>query len=204
MGPLFVIIFWVTILIPIGLILGALLFFGGIPLIYWIFKVPKEKRRIGLLWRFILTIVFPAIFVPAMCATGIYLAEKDTDDYWKSQGVWDYWRMPLEEPYQLSMVDTMNYAAITKWKNGVHIVSGISKYEKRGKLVAGFCEKNQFRRYEEKWFIFDCVSGSAEEFKSEEEFLQACEIHGFSQPINMKTIEEYWDLYWEDPNRRKQ
>ncbi|MHC4585076.1 MAG: hypothetical protein ACYS3N_11130 [Planctomycetota bacterium] len=204
MGPLFVIIFWVIILIPIGFIIGAFLFFGGIPFIYWILKVPKEKRRIGLLWRFLLTIIFPVIFVPTMCVVGIYLMEKDTDDYWKSKGAWDYWRMPLEEPYELSMVDTMDDASIGKWKNGRSIVWGISKYEKRGTLVAGFCEKKQFRGKQNKWFIFDCTSGSIEEFKSEEEFHQACETHGFSQPVNMKTIKENWALYWKDPNRRKE
>ena len=112
--------------------------------------------------------------------------------------------MPLEEPYQLSMVDNIDDAAIDKWKKGCSIVSWISKYEKRGTLVAGFCEKNRFRDYEKKWFIFDCASGSIEKFKSEEEFLQACETHGFSKPVNMKTIKENWALYWKDPNRRKE
>ena len=192
------------ILTPIGFLIGACLFFGGIQFTYWVFKVPKEKRRIGLLWRFVLTIVFTVIFVPTMCAVGIYLAEKDTDDYWNSKGAWDYWRMPLEEPYQLSMVDTLDNAAIGRWKKGGSIVWGISKYEKRGILLAGCCEKNQFSQNENKWFIFDCASGSAEEFESKEEFLQACETHGFSQPLNMKTIKENWALYWKDPNRRKE
>lgn len=204
MGPLFVIIFWAIMLTPIGFLIGACLFFGGIQLAYWLFKVPKEKRRISLLWRFVLTIVFTVIFVPTMCAVGIYLAEKDTDDYWKSQGAWDYWRMPLEEPYELSMIDTMDDASISKWKNGGSIVWGISKYEKRGKLVAGYCEKKRFRGNKNKWFIFDCGSGSIEEFKSEEEFLRACESSGFSQPVNMKTIKQNWILYWNDPNRRKE
>jgi hypothetical protein len=204
MGPLFVIIFWAIILTPVGFLIGACLFLGGIKFAYWLFKIPKEKRRISLLWRFVLTIVFTIIFVPTMCAVGIYLMEKDTDDYWNSRGAWDYWRMPLEEPYQLSMVDTMDDASISRWKNGRVIVGGIIKYEKRGKLVTGFCEKKQLRGNENKWFIFDCTSGSTEEFKSEEEFLHACETHGFSRPVNMKTIKENWALYWKDPNRRKE
>ena len=204
MGILFLIIYLAIILTPIGFLIGACLCLGWVQFIYWLFKVPKEKRSINLLWRFILTIVFTVIFVLTMCI-GIYLIIGiDTDDYWNSQGAGDYWRMPLEEPYELSMVETKNHAAIAKWKKGGNIVSGISKYEKRGTLVAGFCEKNQFRHYEKKWFIFNCASGSKEEFESEEEFLQDCETHGFSQPVNMKTIKENWTLYWKDPNRRKE
>lgn len=204
MGAGFVIIFWAIMLAPIGFLIGSCLSFLGIPFAYRLFKIPKEKRRIGLFWRFVFTIVFTVIFVPTICAVGIYLMEKDIDDYWNSQGAWDYWRMPLEEPYELSMVDTLDHAAIRRWKKGGSIVWGISKYEKRGTLVAGRCEKNQFGLNENRWFVFDCASGSIEEFKSSEEFLQACENYGFSQPINMKTIKENWSLYWNDPNHRKE
>jgi hypothetical protein len=197
-------IYLAIILTPIGFLIGACLCLGWVQFIYWLFKVPKEKRSINLLWRFVLTIVFTVIFVLTMCI-GIYLIIGiDTYDYWKSPGAWDYGRIPLEEPYELSMVDTKNHAAIAKWKKGGNIVWGISKYEKRGILVAGCCEKNQFSQNENKWFIFDCDSGSIEEFKSEEEFLQTCENHGFSQPLNMKTIKENWALYWYNPNRRKE
>jgi len=204
MGPLFVIIFWAIILTPIVFLIGACLSFLGVPFIYWLFKIPKEKRRIGLLCKFGLTMFFAVVFVPTICAVGIYLMEKDVDDYLNSKGAWDYWRMPLEEPYELSMVDTIDDAAITRWKNGGHIVSGISEYERRGTLIAGRCSKNHLNPNQNKWFIFDCASGSVEKFESEEEFLQAFKNRGFSQPVEMKTIKENWALYWNDPNRRKE
>jgi hypothetical protein len=140
MGPPFVMIFWAVLLTPVGVLIGLLLSFLG-PFIYYRFRgVPREKRRCGWRFRRTLTVCFTALFVPSMCALGPFLSFAGSGNYWSYQGAFDYWRMPLEPPYELVMIDTQDDAAICKWKDGAAIVWGIKKYEKRGSLVAGFCE----------------------------------------------------------------
>ena len=94
-------------------------------------------------------------------------------------------------------------AGISKWRDSPYIVYGILEYEKRGQLVAGYYEHKSFKPEEKGWFLFDCVTGKAEDFRSEQLLTEACEKRRFSPPIQMKTILENWTLYWDDPNRRR-
>ena len=203
MGPLFVIILWVLILTPIGLILGLLLSFIGFPVFHRLRKTPIEKRKTGWLRRLLVAFLFTMLFIPTICGLGLYLSFKDQDNYWEYHGAFDFWRMPLEEPYQLVMIDTIEQAGISKWRDGSYIVYGILEYEKRGQLVAGYYEHKPFKPEEKGWFLFDCVTGKAEDFRSEQLLTEACEKRRFSPPIQMKTILENWTLYWDDPNRRR-
>ena len=56
-------VYMIVVVIVLAIVLvfsfgiAALLAFGGIPLIYVVRKIPKEKRRIGCLFRGVLTIV---------------------------------------------------------------------------------------------------------------------------------------------------
>ncbi|MHC4180013.1 MAG: hypothetical protein ACYSWU_21120, partial [Planctomycetota bacterium] len=94
MGPTFVVVFWAILLTPVGLFLGSILTFAGIPICYRLAGIPKEQRRITFWPKVGFTVAFTAVFVPAMCILGVYLMVQDTDDYWKSRGAWDVWRMP--------------------------------------------------------------------------------------------------------------
>ncbi|OGV61497.1 MAG: hypothetical protein A2283_12745 [Lentisphaerae bacterium RIFOXYA12_FULL_48_11] len=203
MGAGFVVIFWAIILTPIGFIGGLLLSYVAIPIYYRLFGIAEEKRRIIGFKKFGLSVLFTIVFVPSMCGLGIYLMERDVDNYWESQGAWDFWRMPLEEPYELVMIDTMDQVGISKWKDGSYIVYGIQKYEKRGQLVLGYYERKPFNPDEKGWFLFDCATGKAEEYESEQALEKISAKRGFSPPIQMKTISENWSLYWNNPNRRR-
>jgi len=202
MGPLLVIIFWAILLTPIGLFLGLVLMFTGTSILYRFRNTPKEKRLSG--WaKFGFSILFMMAFVPLMCTLGIYMMEKDTNNYWKSQGAWDYWRMPLEEPYELVMIDLMDTASIGKWKDESSIVSDIIEYEKRGSVLAGHCRDIHFGSNTEHWFLFDCSTGHNDNYTSKEAFETACQQKGLCMPLAMKSIQDNWDQYWRNPNRRK-
>jgi hypothetical protein len=89
------------------------------------------------------------------------------------------------------------------WQESSNIVNGIVKYEERGQLVVGYCERRTPRPGKSGWFLFDCATGKSDDFASEQLLVEACEKRGFSPPLEMKTIRENWTLYWKDPNRRK-
>jgi hypothetical protein len=204
MGPALVIIFWAILLTPLGLFLGLVLMFSGTSILYFFHSTPKEKRLSG--WaKFGFSFLFTMAFVPVMCIFGIYMMEKDTNNYWESEGAWYYWRMPIEEPYELVMIDTMDNASIGKWKDGSAIVADIIEYEKRGPILAGRCRDRRLdsNTNTEHWFLFDCTTGRADEYVDKETFETACRQKGLCLPLAMKSIQDNWDQYWRDPNRRK-
>ena len=202
MGPIIVIIFWAILLAPLGLFLGLVLMFAGTSILYRFRNTPKEKRLSA--WaKFGFSVLFTMAFVPVMCIFGIYMMEKDTNNYWKSEGAWDYWRMPLEEPYELVMIDTMDSASIGKWKDGSAIVADIIEYEKQGSVLAGHCRDICFGSNAEHWVLFDCTTGRADDYANKEALETACQQRGLRMPLAMKSIQANWDQYWRDPNQRK-
>ncbi len=199
MGPPFVMIFWAVLLTPIAVLIGVPLSFLGPSIYYTIRGTPRGERRRGYRFRCGWTALFTVLFVPAMCTLGLILSFAGSDNYWEYQGAFDYWRMPLEPPYELVMVDTLGEAAIHQWKNdsAPAILWGITKYEKRGPLVAGFYEG------EHGWFLFDCTNGAIAKFTDRESFHKACTDKGFTSLPAMMSIRDNWHCYWHGPNRRK-
>jgi hypothetical protein len=191
------------LLTPVGLILGLLLSFIGFPLFHKLRKTPDGIKKAGCLKKILAAFLFTVVFVPTIIGLGLWLSYKDQNNFWEYQGAFDFWRMPLEEPYQLVMIDTIEQAGISKWQDGSSIINGIAKYEKRGSLIAGYCERKTFKPEKAGWLLFDCVTGKAEFFASEQLLTETCEKRGFSPPIQMKTIRENWILYWQDLNRRR-
>ena len=89
MGPFVVMLFWAAVLTPVGLLLGALVSFVGIPLFLKLRRSRGTDRHTGYLPRFALMFLICAVFVSVMVCLGGWLMEKDSGDYWKSKGAWD-------------------------------------------------------------------------------------------------------------------
>lgn len=198
MSASFVILFWMVLLAPVGFLLGLVFVcVGG-----RIFGVPK--KRLGCAAKVGLAVLFSGAFVVVMCGLGIYAMEKDSDDYWEYQGAWDFWRMPLEEPYQLVMIDTFDTAMIGRWKvDGDVLVGSIDRYEKRGGLVAGHT-LDKWRQTESKaWFLFDCGTGEVRRFETKALLEEACAERGFGPPVCMESIDENWKRHWREWEKRK-
>jgi hypothetical protein len=122
-----------------------------------------------------------------------YMMEKDLDDYWKSGGAWDWWRMPLEYPYELIAVGTTETGSIMEWETGNQHVYGVTKFYKKGNLIAG-----EASSYQGTLFIFDCSNGTAFWYDNETEFREAMIKLGFDKETIFLTVEENMDLYWKE------
>ena len=164
-----------------------------------------KKILLSLLFAFLSAIVIPAsvVFLGGVC---VCLDSMYAWDYWRFNGVLDSFRMPLEPPYELLMIDTIDYASIEMWKkDSVSQLSCITHYEKRGYLMFGEIsnEKFEFRRTEDsrEWFIFDLSNGNKNIFKSEEDFIKELETRGIEN-VNLKTVLQNWNEYWENPRRK--
>lgn len=122
-------------------------------------------------------------------------------DYWSSQGDYDTYRMPLEYPYELFMIDEIRSATIRTWpgsKQGLWIdMYDIQKVFKQENLLFGETGHSSGKGFI--WFIFNCESGRLEEFKAEEEFWKRAKELGFLGEPKLIPIKEYWDSFWSNP-----
>lgn len=198
MGAGKVIIFWAIFFTPVGLLVGAIIMFVGIPLCYRFRNIPPSERRIGFKAKSGLTVFFAFLFVLIMCGLNIYDMKKYANDYWKSQGGWGHWRIPLEEPYEFYMIDTMELGSIGIWRESIPIINDVTDYEKHGNLIAGRTLKGRSDKSEidQIWFLFDCKSGNLKTFESLEQLQKAWRKSGSDRSLNMKTVRDHWYKYW--------
>jgi hypothetical protein len=195
LGPSVVMCFWSMILTPIGLLLGAIIGFGVVPFIQRIRgnKTIKPKPIALFSLGGCITVTTCLLFVPTMVFLGAYIMEKDLGDYWKSSGAWDWWRMPLEYPYELIAVGTQDIGYIREWETNTQYVDGIARFYKNGNLIAG-----EASSYQGKLFIFDCSNGTVIWYDNEAEFREAMVNFGFDRETVFLTVEENMKLYWKE------
>ncbi len=179
----FALIVIIFVLVPIGFILGLLISNK---------TSPAKEEKSGCLPKLIYAIVFSILFPVFICVIALgYEIYSSTFDYWGYEGAYDFWRMPLEEPYELNMIDSLDQASINIWNGSMDVeISNITKYDKKDHLVAGDCRSG--------WFLFNCTTGKVKHFTTEESLKTACAKEHFS-PIQLKSIQENWDLYWNNP-----
>ena len=125
---------------------------------------------------------------------GLYLP----NDYYRYAGAFDSYRMPLNYPYELSMIDTIDCASIGKWQEDQLFVTGISHYYIRDSFVVGKISDECLSFYGTMWFLFDTNTGKVTKFSTEEALHQAVEKLGFDEEPELLTVRENWDLYWEN------
>ncbi len=169
-------------------------------------KLRVTKRiLLSLLFAFLAAIIIPSAFLllggVCVCIDSMYAW-----DYWRYDGFLDSFRMPLEPPYELFMMDTIDYASINIWKeDSGSQLWGITHYEKRGYLIFGerSNERFEFQRTEEdrEWFIFDLSNGDKSLFESEEDFIAELASRGHDN-IKLKTVLQNWNEYWKHPRRK--
>jgi hypothetical protein len=122
---------------------------------------------------------------------GAYLPH-DYDHY---GGDFDYYRMPLDYPYELSTIDTIECANISKWQEDKLLVTGITHYRKRDNIIVGKISEECFLSDRTEWFSFDTKTGRVVRYDSEEEFRKALQALGFDEAPELLTIQENWSLY---------
>lgn len=77
------------------------------------------------------------------------------------------------------------------------------QYVKEGNIVAGRFNSSYGEKRTSGYFLFDCKAGRLEKFDEEKAFNSACAERGLAQPVTLRSIENNWNLYWDDPNRRR-
>ena len=207
MGPLFVILIWFFVSAIVGLLLGALVSFVGIPLYERLRQSADKRCKSSFVKKSVIAASIAAAVV--VISTGIVTYAtlslySRADNFFEYVGGTDWSRIPLDYPYELGTTDLGSDADLRVWKENRSLLLGITRYHKRGSLLVGELLPEralallQLETYPEKaWFSFDCASGEITTLLTFEEYREQLNEAGFETEPELLTIRQQYLLYWE-------
>ncbi|MDI1304117.1 MAG: hypothetical protein PSX42_04595 [bacterium] len=175
MGIGFVILIHLIILLIISSIFA---FFSGI-IISFVTKGEKKKRKI-ILSIFIPFHIFFSFYILGLIGSIIVSETKKVDI-----GIGDSWYAPIDESYQILMIDLPEQAYIEC--NGESILSDVSEIQQIEKKVIG-------KTHNENYFSINLIDNKLTEYKNLEEFKNG---ENLTKPNLIKVEEFYQNRKWE-------
>ena len=172
MGILFVLIFWVIVLIILSLILGLI----TLPFSYFLCK--RQRKR-----KMVLSFLTPGIFIGIYAASSLVCMIIIAIILGSDIGIGDSWVAPLKNGYELTSVDTPEYANINRRNDPENLIDGITHIQVVGDSVIGKGANGNY-------FIFNLKNGDKEDYLS----YQNLTIKMKSRPITLVNNNTY---YWE-------
>ena len=172
MGMLFVLIFWAIALIILSLILGLI----TLPFSYFLCKKQRKKKMV-------LSFLTPGIFIGIYTASSFVCMIIIAIILGSDIGIGDGWAMPLKNGYELTSVDTPEYANINRRYDPECLIDGITHIQVVGDSVIG-------KEADGNYFIFNLQNGDKEDNLS----YQNLTIKMKSRPITLVNNNTY---YWE-------
>jgi hypothetical protein len=225
---MFVILVAVMVAVPAGLVIGYGCSHLIVPLYYRLRNIPPERQSITGAKKSVVAFVIAGLVILIgliLPFTGLVQQLSTADNYWESRGFGDWYRMPLEYPYELVTTQLDADADIRAWQTDRNIVRAVVKYHKSGNLLVGEIDPHAFglnaerttepleewyhrqdslyKYYAENprpsWFTFDCGTGKATVYDSHEDFVAAVHALGVEGEPELLSIRENWKLYWANP-----
>ena len=174
MGMLFVLIFWAIALIILSLILGLI----TLPFSYFLCK--KQRKR-----KMVLSFLTPGVFIGIYAASSFVCMLIIAIILGSDTGIGDSWSMPLKNGYELTSVDTPEYANINRRNDLLkeNLIEGITHTQVVGDSVIG-------KRADGNYFIFNLQNGDKEDNLSYQNLTTKMK----SRPITLVNNNTY---YWE-------
>ena len=172
MGMLFVLIFWAIALLILSLILGLI----TLPFSYFLCKKQRKKKMV-------LSFLTPGIFIGIYTASSLVCMIIIAIILGSDIGIGDGWAMPLKNGYELTSVDTPEYANINRRNDPECLIDGITHIQVVGDSVIG-------KEADGNYFIFNLQNGDKEDNLS----YQNLTIKMKSRPITLVDNDTY---YWE-------
>ena len=172
MGILFVLIFWAIALIILSLILGLI----TLPFSYFLCK--RQRKR-----KMVLSFLTPGIFIGIYAASSFVCMIIIAIILGSDIGIGDGWVVPLKNGYELTSVDTPEYANINRRNDPECLIDGITHIQVVGDSVIGKGTNGNY-------FIFNLKNGDKEDNLS----YQNLTIKMKSRPITLVNNNTY---YWE-------
>ena len=171
MGMFFVLICWATVLIILSLILGLI----TLPFSYFLCKKQRKKM--------VLSFLTPGIFIGIYAVSSFVCMIIIAIILGSDIGIGDSWSIPLKNGYELTSVDTPEYANINRRNDPECLIDGITHIQVVGDSVIG-------KEADGNYFIFNLKNGDKEDNLS----YQNLTIKMKSRPITLVDNDTY---YWE-------
>ena len=174
MGMLFVLIFWAIALIILSLILGLI----TLPFSYFLCK--RQRKR-----KMVLSFLTPGVFIGIYAVSSFVCMIIIAIILGSDIGIGDSWSIPLKNGYELTSVDTPEYANINSRNDPLkeNLIDGITHIQVVGDSVIG-------KEADGNYFIFNLQNGDKEDNLS----YQNLTIKMKSRPITLVNNNTY---YWE-------
>jgi len=174
MGMLFVLILWAIALIILSLILGLI----TLPFSYFLCK--RQRKR-----KMVLSFLTPGVFIGIYAVSSFVCMIIIAIILGSDIGIGDSWSIPLKNGYELTSVDTPEYANINSRNDPLkeNLIDGITHIQVVGDSVIG-------KEADGNYFIFNLQNGDKEDNLS----YQNLTIKMKSRPITLVNNNTY---YWE-------
>ena len=174
MGMLFVLIFWAIVFVVLSLILGLI----TLPFSYFLCK--RQRKR-----KMVLSFLTPGIFIGIYAVSSFVCMIIIAIILGSDIGIGDSWSIPLKNGYELTSVDTPEYANINSRNDPLkeNLIDEITHIQVVGDSVIG-------KRADGNYFIFNLQNGDKEDNLS----YQNLTIKMKSRPITLVNNNTY---YWE-------
>ena len=174
MGMLFVLILWAIVLIVLSLILGLI----TLPFSYFLCK--RQRKR-----KMVLSFLTPGVFIGIYAVSSFVCMIIIAIILGSDIGIGDSWSIPLKNGYELTSVDTPEYANINSRNDPLkeNLIDGITHIQVVGDSVIG-------KEADGNYFIFNLQNGDKEDNLS----YQNLTIKMKSRPITLVNNNTY---YWE-------
>ena len=172
MGMFFVLICWAIVLIILSLILGLI----TLPFSYFLCK--RQRKR-----KMVLSFLTPGIFIGIYAVSSFVCMIIIAIILGSDIGIGDSWSIPLKNGYELTSVDTPEYANINRRNDPECLIDGITHIQVVGDSVIG-------KEADGNYFIFNLKNGDKEDNLS----YQNLTIKMKSRPITLVDNDTY---YWE-------
>ena len=174
MGMLFVLIFWAIALIILSLILGLI----TLPFSYFLCKRQRKKKMV-------LSFLTPGIFIGIYAASSFVCMLIIAIILGSDIGIGDGWSMPLKNGYELTSVDTPEYAIINRRNDPLkeNFVDEITHIQVVGDSVIG-------KEADGNYFIFNLQNGDKEDNLNYQNFTTKMKSRSITL-VNNNTY--YWE-----------
>ncbi len=203
MGPLFVIPFQIIFAIIVGVVFGAIVGYWCAPIYYRIRRnSPKNRelkqKRIARIVRYIIALGLSGIILSSW-----YNDMQNLEDYNKSSGWADWYRWPIEYPYEMTMMDPSDGADLSEWgEQGKTYLNGITRYGKINHYIIGKAILTNLPKDTLLWFTFHLQQENLILFDSQNELRDSLIDIGIEELPEMIPITEHYNrfLYTNESN----
>lgn len=163
---------------------GSLIISGLIVLFF-----TRSRPNIGWGKRILLTLLITSVISVGVISFCVVDHINCTKDFWRCEGQFDYYRMPLLYPFQLEWTDTLEWASLSQWRHSDSScdICHISEIYMGNQIIAG--------QYDKGYFIADSKTLQVSTYPEKTEFTQALKNKGLIDEPQMIPLQDMWDEY---------